>query len=157
MLQCIGETCTIHIASVLRIAARLRSEVGLHCPFSCGCVVTVKSRQRIPFHFFGNCTSVMASKSDMLSVVRPVLQGQLFRSLPYPPVPLCLFAVRCVCGCVFPLLLSMCMTIVQVWLCLCQLPEWLTYPLSDTPACRSLAPCADCVAFAPAVGAYPEG
>ena len=30
----------------------------------------------------------------LLSVVRPVLQGQLFQSLPYPPVPLRLFVVR---------------------------------------------------------------
>jgi hypothetical protein len=37
------------------------------------------------------------------------------------------------------------------------LPKWLRDPLFDTPACRSLAPCADGVAVAPAVGAYPVG
>ena len=46
---------------------------------------------------------------------------------------------------------------VHDWWPQCQLPEWVSDPLIDLPVCRSLAPCAYGVSFAPAIGAYPVG
>ena len=93
----------------------------------------------------------------VLNVAHPVLLGPLFQSLPYPPVPPPLFAVDYVCVCLLHLLLSQCLMLVPFGCPQCRLPEWVSDPLLVLPVCRSLAPCAYGVSFAPAFGAGPSG